>query len=59
MNNMPFPYLPPNFNYHLEKYIEEINKLKYEINKLKERITNLEKKEKKDYLKKDDSLYMM
>ncbi len=63
MNNMPYPYMPmplpaplpmPNNNYE-----EEINNLKHEIKKLKERVNALENKSKKNYLKKEDGLYMM
>ena len=62
MNNMPYPYLPPQIipNIDPNKQIqEEIIKIKHEINILKERIKNLEEKEHNDYLKKDDGLYMM
>ena len=44
----------PNNNYE-----EEINNLKHEIKKLKERVNALENKSKKNYLKKEDGLYMM
>ena len=63
MNNMPYPYMPmplpaplpmPNNNYE-----DEIIFLKHEIKKLKERVNALENKSKKNYLKKEDGLYMM
>ena len=38
---------------------KEINNLKHEIKKLKERVNALENKSKKNYLKKEDGLYMM
>lgn len=62
MNNMPSPYLPPQFIPNVipnQQIQEEIIKLKKEISILKERIKNLEEKEHNDYLKKDDGLYMM
>jgi len=58
---MPNPYMPPNYfpmqqNQRIE---EEIRKLKYEVARLKERVSSLEGKNKNDYLKNDDGLYMM
>lgn len=55
MYNTPFPYIPPQFN---NNYEEEIKKIYYEIQKLKEKLNKLEK-EKPDYLKKDDGLYII
>lgn len=60
MNNIPYPYMP--FGMPLpvpDKYEEEINNLKYETEKLKERVNNLENKNKKNYLQKDEGLYIM
>lgn len=62
MNNMPYPYFPTNpFGQFQEqvKFEEEIKNLKIEIAKLKERLNTLENKKTNDYLKKDDSLYML
>lgn len=73
MNGAPFQYMPNPYNQinpynqanhynqqnqtpHLE---EEINYLKREVEKLNKRIYALENKDKKDYLQKDDGLYMM
>ena len=57
MNNFPLPFPPINTNNYFFNIIEEINKLNERITKLEERINNLENK--KDYLKKDDSYYMI
>lgn len=63
MNNMPFPYLAGLYPSIHETIQEEIRKLKLEITRLNERITILENKldnkNKKNYLQKDDNLYMM
>lgn len=60
MNNMPYPYFPNPFSQMPPQNLEEeLNSLKMEISKLKERVNNLENKKKNDYLKKDDSLYML
>ena len=61
MNNTPYPYFPNPFGQFQEqvKFEEEIKNLKIEIAKLKERLNNLENKKTNDYLKKDDSLYML
>lgn len=63
MNNMPFSYLPGPYPSIHDINQEEIKKLKLEILKLNERITMLEnkfdKKNNKNYLQKDDNLYMM
>lgn len=61
MNNMQYPYFPGPFGgmppqNNIE---EELNSLKMEISRLKERVSNLENKKKNDYLKKDDTLYML
>lgn len=59
MNNMPYQFfpqspLPPQTNIY-----DEIKKIQEEINILKEKINSLENQNKKDYLKKDDSLYIL
>lgn len=62
MNNMPYPYIPPQFMPEQPPKLqiqEELMKIKYEIARLKERVSALEGKEHNDYLKKDDSFYMM
>ncbi len=63
MNNIPYPYIPMPFSTPVpmsnNNYEEEINNLKHEIEKLKERLNSLENKSKKNYLKKEDGLYMM
>lgn len=63
MNNVPYPYMPfPNFNNMPPlppNYDEELKRLNYEIEKLKTRLTKLEKKETKDYLQKEEGMYMM
>ena len=64
MNNMPYPYMPVPYQFPQSQpqtmgVEEEIKRLKAEINRLKERVNALEKKENKNYLQKDDSLYMM
>lgn len=60
MNNMPFPYFQPPYNQPPRDNLEEeIRMLKSEINKLKRRIEILENKDQKNYLQKDDGLYMM
>lgn len=51
-----FPYPPPTSTINLE---DEIIKLKKEIEQLKIKINNLENKNKIDYMKKDDTFYMM
>lgn len=70
MNNVPFPYMPvprfpinsfqqpipPTENHSLE---DELIKLQKEIKQIKERLNYLENKEKNDYLKKEDGLYML
>lgn len=70
MNNVPFPYMPvprvpmnsfpqqipPMETNTLE---EEVVKLQKEIKRIKERLNYLENKEKNDYLKKEDGLYML
>ena len=57
--NMQYPFIPRPMPYHTPNLEEEILKLKQEIYKLKERVSLLENEKKTDYLKKDDSLYMM
>ena len=57
--NMHYPFIPNPIPYSQNNIEEEIIKLKQEIYKLKERISLLENQKKSDYLKKDDSLYMM
>lgn len=57
MPNFPYPpYMQPQFNIE-----EELIKLKQEVIILKEKVKQLEtnKPNKKDYMKKDDSLYMV
>lgn len=57
--NMHYPFIPNPIPYPQNNIEEEIIKLKQEIYKLKERVSLLENEKKTDYLKKDDSLYMM
>ena len=57
--NMHYPFIPNLIPYTQNNIEEEIIKLKQEIYKLKERVSLLENEKKTDYLKKDDSLYMM
>ncbi len=64
MNNFPFPYMPNSYqqNNPYQQYTNieaEIMKLRQEIKILKEKVAFLEKKEKNDYLKKEDGLYMI
>lgn len=61
MNNMPYPYFPSPFSPipQQNNLDDELKYLKTEISKLKERIEILENKKKNDYLKKDDTLYML
>ena len=56
MNGFPYPNMPYN---PYQNIIMEIQKLKAEITELKNKITKLENKSKKDYLKKEEGLYMM
>ena len=57
MNNIPYPFIQP--TYYQENIYDEIKKIKEEIILLKEQIKKLENINKKDYLKKDDTLYMI
>ena len=57
--NMHYPFIQNPIPYPQNNIEEEIIKLKQEIYKLKERVSLLENEKKTDYLKKDDSLYMM
>ena len=57
MNNMPYPFIQP--PYYQENIYNELRKIKEEIKLLKEQIKKLENINKKDYLKKDDTLYMI
>lgn len=65
MNNLPYPYMPnpqyPNIPFVPPKNMleEEIINLQKEIKQIKERLNYLENKEKNDYLKKEDGLYML
>lgn len=60
MNIFPYPYIPnPYINMNNPNIEEEILKLQREIKILKDRVTALENKEKNDYLKKEDGLYML
>lgn len=60
MNNMPYPYIIPHFNQMPQTpNQDELTKLKYEVERLKERVNALEQKDKKNYLKKEEGLYMM
>jgi uncharacterized protein YdcH (DUF465 family) len=54
MNNFNIP-IPPNYFFNI---FEEFNKLNERISKLEERINKLEDN-KSNYLKKDDSYYMI
>ena len=69
MNQFPFPYMP-NFNMPPSPYQsipnkenknigQELNRLNEEINKLKKRVAALEQGPQKDYLKKEDGMYML
>ena len=51
--NYPFPI------FNNQNIIYEINNLKAKINELEQRIIQLENKETKNYLKKDDSYYII
>ena len=57
--NMEFPFYPRPIPYPPYTIEEEIIRLKQEINILKERLTKFEQEKPKNYLQKDDSLYMM
>lgn len=57
MNNYPYPFIPMNNNQF--NILEEIKKLKAEIKKLNEKIDAITTSKEKDYLKKDDSFYML
>lgn len=59
MNNMPYPFFPQSLQPPQLNIYEELKRLQQEINILKEKINALENTNKKDYLKKDDSLYML
>jgi len=61
MNNMSYPYFPGPFNGfpHQINIEDELNSLKTEISKINERLNNIENQKKNNYLKKDDSLYML
>ncbi len=65
MNNYPWPYMPPQAPQQVPPFIkpnnleEEIIKLKNDVRILKERVSALEKKEKNEYLKKEDGMYMI
>lgn len=70
MNNAAFPYMPdprlPMNSFQQQPPMmgatnleEEIVKLQKEIKQIKERLNYLENKEKNDYLKKEDGLYML
>ena len=59
MNNFPYPNINISPYNPYQNIITEINKLKYEIVELKNKISKLEKQNKKDYLKKEEGLYMM
>ena len=58
MNNFNFPYppFPPNNNNFI---MDEINKLKERINYLENKIRLLENNNENNYLKKDDTYYMI
>ena len=57
MNNMRYPFIQP--SYYQENIYDELRKIKEEIILLKEQIKKIENINKKDYLKKDDTLYMI
>lgn len=64
MNNMPFPYMPypypPTYSNNNSQTIEqELNNIKNDIKKIEQRIILLERKEIKDYTKKETGMYMM
>lgn len=60
MNGTPFPYMNNPYNQIPPPQLEqELIKIKKEIEKINRRLQVLENKEKKDYLQKDDGLYMM
>ncbi len=58
MNNMPYPFMPP-IIYPQINYDEELKKIRYEIEEIKKRIDQLENKHTKNYLKKEDGMYIM
>ena len=57
--NMEYPFFPRPMPYPQYNIEEEIIRLKQEITKLKERLTKLEQEKTKNFLQKDDSLYML
>ena len=57
--NFHYPFMPNPIPYPQNNFEEEIIKLKQEIYQIKERLSSLENQKKTEYLKKDDSLYMM
>ncbi len=59
MNQFPYPFPIYNNNPQNNNIIEEINALKGKIQELEERIKILENKKITNYLKKDDSYYMI
>lgn len=56
MHNVPYPFFEPQIPNNI---YEEIRRLKQEIIIIKEKLNQLEKDNKKDYLKNDDSLYII
>lgn len=64
MNNMPFPYMPYPYpftypNNNNQNIEQELNNIRNDIKKLEQRIALLEKKDIKDYSKKEPGMYMM
>ncbi|MBE6157801.1 MAG: hypothetical protein E7160_03310 [Firmicutes bacterium] len=60
MNYYPYPYMPNLYpNIEIQNIEKEIYNLKKEIKLLNQRVKELEKKEKSEYLDKDDGLYMI
>lgn len=69
MNQIPFPYMPnfnmpgslyqPMPNKETKNIEQELNRLNEEINNVKKRLATLEQKPQKDYLKKEDGMYML
>ena len=58
MNPFSFPYIPPIAPPN-ENLITEIEKIKAQLNDLEKRKKTQEKKKEKNYLQKEDGMYMI